>query len=67
MSGMPGSSPSPMQMSAPTPPPNATMNNGPTSSLSMNALTAKRLAGDSNEVLDKKRLQVSMLANLISS
>jgi hypothetical protein len=32
----------------------------------MNALGAKRLAGDSNEVLDKKRLQVSMLPTFLS-
>ena len=57
MSGIPGSSPSPMSMSAPTPPPNVSMNNGPMPNSA--AAGSKRLigVGDTNEVLDKKRLQ----------
>ena len=55
MSGIPGSSPSPMSMSAPTPPPNVSMNNGPMPNST--AAGSKRLVGDTNEVLDKKRLQ----------
>ena len=60
MSGIPGSSPSPMSMSAPTPSPqsNMVMNNGPTPNV-YGSVGHKRLVGvgDSNEVLDKKRLQ----------
>ena len=58
MSGMPGSTPSPMQVSAPTPPP-IIMNNGPVTSMAMNSpmMAAKRPVLESNEVLDKKRLQ----------
>ena len=57
MSGMPGSTPSPMQNSAPTPPP--MLNNGPVSSMAMNSpmMAVKRPVLESNEVLDKKRLQ----------
>ena len=53
--GIPGSSPSPMSISAPTPPPsNMAMNNGPMSNVAMKRLVG---VGDNNEVLDKKRLQ----------